>query len=89
MSSVFPEQAVQRVEAPGVSPQLLAMNHGELTKRELFAAIAMQGIFANFSDSVARKVLVDLAEGAGRKPKQQICYMAVELADALIAELAK
>lgn len=82
--SIFPEQAVQRVEAPGVSPQLLAMNHGGLTKRELFAAMIAQGIWSNAS----ALAVIDKSRGA-QQAASYIAEQCATQADALIAEIAK
>ena len=49
-----------------------------LTKRELFAAMAMQGIWANSDEAMAKAWSI-----------KDIARNAVEAADALLAELAK
>ncbi len=58
------------------SPAFPLLNHYGLTKRELFAAMAMQGIASN--PNAATTEGPDVVAGA-----------AVEAADALLAELAK
>lgn len=57
--------------------------HG-LTKRELFAGMAMQGLL---TDSGLKKSVYELAKGEGQSPEQYISDMAVEHADALLAAL--
>lgn len=57
-----------------------------LTKRELFAAIAMQGLLAN------EKIMEGMALAGGKELEivsKGIALMAISKADALIAELNK
>lgn len=56
-----------------------------LTKREYFAAMAMQGLLSN---NYGEK-LNELSEWMGVTPQQAVVTMAVELADALIEALNK
>ena len=65
------DMAFARPEASGIEAQ------SGLTKREYFAALAMQGFSANGNDDLAIK------------PAKLIASWAVEQADALIAELNK
>ena len=76
---VFPQPAWQIVDALGADGEKIIMNAGTnhvggLTKRELFAAMAMQGL-ASYS-------------GANAFAKDQIT-IAVMMADALIEDLEK
>jgi hypothetical protein len=57
-------------------PNQPSITIGGLTKREYFAALAMQGILAN--DSTPKDVTF-----------QEVCYRAAMQADALIEELNK
>lgn len=63
--------------------------HGGLTRRELFAAMAMQGWLSNFSDGHARQVFVSAGTGKKSTHAEMCAEEAVFCADALIAELAK
>lgn len=55
-----------------------------MTIREMFAAMAMQGLL---TDSGLKKAVYELAKGEGQSPEQYISDMAVEHADALLAAL--
>lgn len=60
-----------------------------LTKRELFAAMAMQGWLANFSDGHVQQIIT-MARTGEKKTHAQICAEeSVACADALIDELSK
>lgn len=70
MSSVFPhEELVKRVNANALDNVIIAPCEAGLTKREYFAAMAMNGMMSNGKGGNVAK--------------------AVQLADDLIAELAK
>jgi len=56
-----------------------------LTKRELFASTAMQGLLANYDE----EKLSELSEWVGVRAEQALAEMSVELADALIEALNK
>lgn len=60
---------------------------GGLTKRELFAAMAMQGLATQLFENgeVIRAVAIE----QGEKPTKTVACMAINIADALLAELAK
>lgn len=60
--------------------------YGGLTKREYFAAMAMQGICANASFLSA---LNDTANNNNTHTEKLVAFSSVEVADALIAELNK
>lgn len=56
-------------------------SEGGLTKRELFAAMAMQGFSVSFS--------IPASGAEGTDPRGYIAKACVNLADALLAELVK
>lgn len=61
-----------------------------LTKRELFAAIAMHAEFLSCGSLEGpAAALAESAAAAGQAPVQRMAINAIEVADALIAELAK
>lgn len=71
--------------------QACAAAAGGMTVREEFAKAAMQGYLAN-PMLHNRSVLEDIVTAAGRRqmsPPEIVAMLAVEQADALIAELAK
>lgn len=67
--------------------------HPGLTKRELFAAMAMQGMWANRHFTFHTSKTAQLTVGRNEKLRAEIHSMiaedAVLVADALLAELAK
>lgn len=73
--------AFPHVEPTDSDGDIVVQDYG-LTKRELFAGMAMQGLLAD--PEVGQEVVSSLAEGAGR-----IAILSVIMADALLAELAK
>lgn len=56
-----------------------------LAKREYLAAMAMQGILANSDADICDKTTVN----GGWQHPETVCKIAVQMADALIAELNK
>jgi hypothetical protein len=61
-----------------------------LTKRELFAAMAMHAEFLSCGSLEGpAAALAEAAEAAGQTPVQRMAINAIEVADALLAELAK
>ncbi len=70
--------------AQGNESKIYPQEYSGLTKRELFAAMAMQGILAR------GPIKVDGYSSEGRQTESQfVAMVAVSRADALIAELAK
>lgn len=64
-----------------ISPQILGNMAVQLTKRELFAAMAMQGFAVSRSTAATGE--------DGTCPRERVAVASVELADALIAALEK
>lgn len=62
------------------------IRHDGLTKREHFAAMAMQGILAN---SLIYEAMIPASKHYGVSSSQGTAEFAVTVADALIAELNK
>ena len=62
--------------------------HG-MTLRDYFAAKALNGICASFSDNDAREMTLQNAIAAECMPKEQVAFAAYEYADAMLAERAK
>lgn len=60
------------------------LTQGGMTKRELFAAMAMQGMMAN---GELAKVMKSTADGAGVRIDDMYAIMAVGQADALLRKL--
>lgn len=58
-----------------------------LTKREYFAAAAMQGTLASLAHPEIMLVFRDTARDEGRKPAEQAAWFALQVADAMIAQL--
>ena len=76
--SVFPNLSCESRVLSGVTDFV-----GGLSKRELFAAMAMQGLTSRLDKEVSYCELVK------RDPFEATATKALRLADALIAELAK
>lgn len=65
-------------------------DYAGLTKREHFAALAMQGISAGvFSNERVAIKLLEVSDEGDINPQKYIVGMALEMADALIEELNK
>jgi hypothetical protein len=60
-----------------------------LSKRELFAAMALQGLNASLASDKQVSIIMDAARELGVAAHVAIAMMAARSADALIAELAK
>lgn len=83
ISSAFPW-----VSHGGVSEHQVV--EGGLTKRELFAAIAMHAEFLSCGSLEGpARALAAAAKKAGQTPVQRMAINAIEVADALLAELTK
>lgn len=67
------------------------LNNGEmgLSMRDYFAAKALNGLCASFSDYDAREHALQNAIASGRTPKEQVAFAAYEYADAMLSERAK
>lgn len=70
------------------SDQGQPMEYG-LTKRELFAAMAMQAIYPSVMTPQGAKQMAEQIKETGRFVEQVIAESAVRQADALLAELEK
>ena len=79
MTDVFP-QYKGALEHPGYTVPNEYSPIGGLTKRELFAAMAMQGLMA---------VDVNATLGENQRPSERRAELAIKHADSLIAALAK
>ena len=60
-----------------------------LSIRAYFAAMAMQGFVSAFADKSVSRAMSASAKDSDREVPQEIAVCSIELADALIAELAK
>ena len=67
-----------------VSPRIQSVEHSGLTKREYFAAMAMQGLC---SDSAVIKAIHEEAKNRDTMPEQIISASSIRVADALLAAL--
>lgn len=60
-----------------------------LTKREYFAAMAMQGAMSTLSTPERSDAMVSIAKATGKSVSQVIALQAIQQADALLKELEK
>lgn len=64
------------------------VNYG-LTKREYFAAMAMQGFLSGCSSPEGRKILYDQAKGYNQNVSQFVAEVSKQMADDMLTELDK
>lgn len=87
--AAFPQPAHERIDASVIDRFVLPAQWG-LTKRELFAAVAMHAEFLSCgSNKEAAEALNDAAQAAGQKIEQRIAINALSVADAMLDELSK
>ena len=82
--SAFPEQKGFKFKSGDNEQTEITVTEG-MTKREYFAAKAMQGLMMNPNT----EDFVDNAQRAGMHPRDYCAWCAVDMADALIKELEK
>lgn len=80
----FPMQAGPLLEEDGITRPIHQEEYG-LTKREYFAALAMQGLVSNSSNFE----FFQLAKIKPGEVREETAKTAIQFADALIAELSK
>lgn len=67
----------------------LQITDGGLTKREWFSGLVMQGLLASLSTEYTHKLIDDVSKKHQTGKAMCLAIRAIELADALIAELEK
>ncbi len=87
--SAFPVIQLPRDSEGEIDPLDSPYLHGGLTKREFFAAIALQGILSNDSRTAADYAMGQGAASSNESENKALARGAVCLANALIDELNK